>query len=94
MRKKLRTKASCNTHRQQYFSYLLLKFDQTYYSVSALWGIDAREIIFRFVPIWLPSIHKRVSTNSENADLKTCRQRFCQVIFPEFDQTCYNVSTL
>ena len=65
---------------QQYSSYLLFEFDQTWYSVSALWVIDARETIFGFDPIWLPGLRKSVPTYGENADLKTCGQRFYQVI--------------
>ena len=75
-----RTETSCDTYTQQYFSYLLLKFDQTQYNVSDLWGVEARKKKFRFDPIWPPGMHKSVSENGENADLKTCRQRFQHVI--------------
>ena len=41
---------------------MLLEIDQTWYSVSALWGVEARETIFLFDPIWLPGLRKSVPT--------------------------------
>ena len=59
---------------------LLHEFNQTCHSVSNLWGVDAREIVFRLNPIWPTGMRKSVSTTDENADFKTCEQRFYQVI--------------
>ena len=60
--------------------YLLHEFDETCHSVSTLLGVDVREMVFQLDPIWLPGMRKSVSTTGENADFKTCRQRFYQVI--------------
>ena len=58
----------------------MLEFDQTCHSVSTLWVVYAHEMVFPFDPIWLPDMRKRVSTTSEHAELKTCGQRFYQVV--------------
>ena len=53
----------------------LLEFGQTCNSVSTLSGVNAREMVFRFDPIWPPGVCESVSANGENADLETCRQK-------------------
>ena len=60
--------------------YFLLEFDETCCNVRTLWGVNAREMVFQFNPIWPPDMRKSVSANGENADLETCRQRFEHVI--------------
>ena len=62
--------------------------------LAPLGGVDAREIVFRLDPIWLTGMYKNVSTTGENADFKTCEQRFYRVIVTQFDQTCHSVSNL
>ena len=59
---------------------LLHEFDKTCYSVSTLQDVNACEIIFGLDPIWPPGMRKSISTNNENADFKTYKQRFYQVI--------------
>ena len=61
---------------------LSLEFDQTCHSVSTLWGANAHDMVFRLDPIWPPGLRKSVTANAngKNADLKTCGQRYYQVI--------------
>ena len=52
------------------------EFCQTCHSISTLWGVNARETVFRLDPIWPTSKHKSVSTTGEKAEFKTLEQRF------------------
>ena len=47
---------------------------------SILQDVNACEMVFRYDPIWPPCMRKSVSRTGENADFKTCKQRFCKVI--------------